>query len=45
MTKSSLTNNENSTHLPSPLMGEGEGGGEHGEIPLTPALSHQGRGG
>jgi hypothetical protein len=28
MMNSSLTNNENSTHLPSLLMGEGEGGGD-----------------
>jgi len=41
----SPTNDENSTHFPSPLMGEGEGGGERSVFPLTLALSHQGRGG
>jgi len=32
------------TEILSPLMGEDEGGGGHGMAPLTPALSHQGRG-
>jgi hypothetical protein len=32
------------TEIPSLLMGKGEGGGGHGMFPLTPALSHQGKG-
>ena len=36
MMKSSPTNNENSTRLPSLLMGEGEGGGDHGVFPPHP---------
>jgi len=39
------TSHENYQVFSSPLMGEDRGGGGHGAFPLTPALSHQGRGG
>jgi hypothetical protein len=39
------TSHENYQVFSSPLMGEDRGGGGHGVFPLTPALSHQGRGG
>ena len=37
MTSMIPSNHENTTYLPSPLMGEGEGGGEHEVFPFTPA--------
>ena len=39
------TSHENYQAFSSPLMWEDRGGGGHGVSPLTPALSHQGRGG
>ncbi len=44
MSGSPPASHENYPGLSSPLMGEDRGGGGYGMVPLTLALSHQGRG-